>query len=87
MENKVLIRLNVLELDTKFDVFIPVNEIVWKIKKLLVKVVSNMFDISLDSSMHFLLMNQENCRIYEENEIVIDTDIRNGTELLLVSVK
>ena len=31
MKNKVLIKLIVPELDTTFDVFVPVNEIMWKI--------------------------------------------------------
>ena len=41
MNNKVLIKLILPELDTSFDILIPVNEIIWKIKKLLVKSVSD----------------------------------------------
>ena len=35
MNNKVLIKLIVPEIDEEFDIFIPVNEIIWKIKKCL----------------------------------------------------
>ena len=37
MENKVLIKLLVPALDRNFDLFIPVNELIWKINKLMVK--------------------------------------------------
>ena len=40
MNNKVLIKLIVPEIDKTFDVFIPVNEIVWKIKKMLIKSIN-----------------------------------------------
>ena len=32
MENKVLIKLIMFDMDECFDMFIPVNEIIWKIK-------------------------------------------------------
>ena len=40
MNNKVLVRLFVPELDEHFDLFIPVNELVWKVKKLIVKSIA-----------------------------------------------
>lgn len=85
MENKVLIKLVFSELDKNFDVFIPVNEIVWKIKKLLIKSISDLCDVNLPSQ-NYVLINKYNGRIYSDNDIVLDTDIRNGTELLLVSI-
>ena len=35
--NKVLVKLFVPEIDSSFDVFVPVNEIIWKIKRNLTK--------------------------------------------------
>ena len=83
MKNKVLIKLTVIELDQSFDLFIPVNELIWKIKKLIVKSVSDLSGINMNSGSGHVLMNAENNTIYNNNEIVIDTDIRNGSELLL----
>ncbi len=85
MENKVLIKLIVLELDSCFDVFIPVNEILWKVKKLLIKSVSDLTNIPLDINGDYVLINKDNSRIYDNNCVVIDTDIRNGSELILIS--
>ena len=85
MENKVLINLIVPELDSDFDVFIPVNEQVWKIKKLLLKSVSDLSTISLDMNRDYILLNKNSDIIYKNNEIIINTDIRNGSELILIS--
>ncbi len=84
MNNKVLIKLIIPEIDESFDVFIPVNEMVWKIKKMLVKCVADLTGSNLDLEMEYILMNKTTSRIYGNNEIVIETDIRNGTELLIM---
>jgi len=85
MDNKVLVKLIVPELDSNFDVFIPVNEVIWKIIKMLVKSVSDLSDIKIDKNKNFFLKNKINTRVYNSNEILINTDIRNGTELILIS--
>ncbi len=86
MENKVLIKLFVPELDSTFDVFVPVNELVWKIKKLIIKSVSDLSFGALEKNKNYVLMNKINGKVYDNNSIVIDTDIRNSTELILLSV-
>ncbi len=83
MENKVLIKLIMFDMDECFDIFIPVNEIIWKIKKLIIKSISDITNISLDINNEYILINKDNSKIYDNNEVVINTDIRNGTELIL----
>ncbi len=85
MNNKVLVKLIVPEIDDEFDVFIPVNEIVWKIKKMLVKCVNDVDGVNLDINKEYILVKKDNNRVYKNNEIMIDTDIRNASELLLIS--
>ncbi len=84
MQNKVLISIEVPEIDLSFDVFIPVNELIWKITKLIVKSVSDLSGINLDPQNPYLLINKINNKIYQNNDLVINTDIRNGTELILL---
>ena len=48
MKNKVLIKLIVPELDDTFDLFVPVNEVIWKVKKLIVKSISDLTGIELN---------------------------------------
>ena len=87
MNNKVLIKLIMPELDRNFDLFIPVNDVIWKIKRLTVKCVSDITGVELDPKAEYILMNKEDNRIYNNNEIVINTNIRNGSELILISNK
>lgn len=84
MKNKVLIKLILPELDVSFDVFIPVNEVVWKIKKLLIKSVSDITNVNYGINSSSILLNKDNSRVYDSNEVIINTDIRNGSELIFI---
>lgn len=86
MNNKVLIKLFIAELDKNFDVLIPVNEAVWKIKKLLIKSISDLEGINLNLEEEYVLLNKNTNKIYNNNEIVINTDIRNSSELILIKI-
>lgn len=86
MTNKVLICLYVPMLDKKFDVFIPVNEVMWKINKLLSKSVSDLTDGLFPIDKNYMLINIDTGKIYENNEIVINTDIRNSSKIALIEL-
>lgn len=85
MKNKVLIKLIVPELDETFDIFIPVNELVWKIKRLILKAIGDLSNANIDTNIEYILLNKDNSKIYNNNEIILDTDIRNSSELILIS--
>lgn len=86
MNNKVLIRLWVPEVDEVYDVFIPVNEFVWKINQMIVHCVNGLSSGALDKEKKYVLINKTTGVVYSNNSLVIETDIRNATELLLVSL-
>lgn len=86
MTNKVLIKLYVPMLGEVYDLFIPVNEIMWKINKLIVKSVSDLSDGTLPLNKNYILVNIETGKIYNSNEIIINTDIRNSTKIALIEV-
>ena len=85
MQNKVLIKLMVPELDVDYDVFVPVNEIMWKVRAMLIKCVADLNYLGFDPKKDFILMNKIDGTIYKNNDIVINTNIRNGSELVLLS--
>ncbi len=87
MKNKVLIRLIVPEMDTSYDVFIPTSELVWRIKKLLMKSVSDLSGGVLDMQKNYVLLNKDTGKIYSDNLPIYETDIRNATELVLLEEK
>lgn len=85
MENKVLIKLILPEIEMSFDVFIPVNEVIWKAKKMLLKSASDLSGGNINFKGNYIIINQNTNKIYQSNEIIMDTDIRNGSELILIS--
>ena len=85
MNNKILIKLIFPELNDTFDIFIPANEIIWKIKKMLLKCVGELSNTNIDMNAKYILLNKDNSRIYKNNDLVIETDIRNCTELVMIS--
>lgn len=72
-----------MELELELDVFVPVNEIVWKMKKMIVKAISDITNLTIETSDYYLI-NKNTSRVYKNNELIINTDIRNVSELLLV---
>ena len=67
MKNKVLIKLEVPSLNETFDLFLPVNEILWKINKMLVKCVSDLSNGCFDTTKEYFLANKTTGKIYENN--------------------
>ena len=87
MNNKVLIKLLIPEIDESFDIFIPINEILWKVKKMIVKSAGDLILKSLDINKNYILINKNTLEIYPNNIQIAKTDIENGTEIILLSVK
>jgi len=85
MNNKILVKLYALEFDRQFDVVLPVNYLVWKINKLVAKCIGDLCDVALDLKSEFILINMKTNEIYSNNAIIRDTDIRNGTELIIMT--
>ena len=83
-KDKILIKLNFVEIDEVFDVFIPVNELVWKVKKLLIKSVADLTQTKLDMNNEYIIMNATTNEIYDNNQVIIDTNIRNATEIIMI---
>lgn len=86
MKNKVLIKVIVPETDDTFDIFIPVNEVIWKIRKFIVKGISDLSSGMIDEDDEYCLMNLDSSVIYDNNQIVLNTDIRNASEIVLLRI-
>lgn len=84
--NKILINLYVPNLNQHYDLFIPVNEFIWKINKLVVKSISDLNDGKLLMNQNYVIANIETGKIYDNNDIVINTDIRNTSKLALIKI-
>ncbi len=86
MENKILVKVYVPMLGESFDAFIPVNEYVWKANKLITKLIGDISNNALPIDRNYAFINSETGAIYENNMIIINTDIRNSSKLVLVEI-
>ena len=84
IENKVLVSLIVPILEEKYDIYLPVNR---KVHNVIKMIKSSLFDLSKGTfsiDTNCVLYNQENGNSYDMNMLIRDTDIRNGSKIILL---
>ena len=84
MEYKVLVSINVPSLETKFDVYVPVNR---KVYSVIGMFKTSLFELSLgsfDMTKDYILYNALTGSVYDMNVLIRDTDIRNGSSIILL---
>ena len=79
-ENKVLVNLYIVSLGMNYEMYLPVNEKVGNISKL---INNTMFDM-INESKNFAILNVDDGTCYKPNTLIRNTNIKNGTKLLLV---
>lgn len=82
--NKILIEVYIPSIEKEYDVFIPVSKRVGTIKKLIEKGICDFaqdgFSIKEDSNLY----SKDTGLIYDVNLKVIDTDLKNGSRIILI---
>ena len=84
IENKVLVSVNVPSLEEKYDVYIPVNRKIYSVIKMLKQ---SLFELSLGSfnmENDYILYNGLTGTMYDMNQLVRDTDIRNDSKIIML---
>lgn len=79
-DNKLLINLYVLVLDKHFELFVPVDEKVGNVIKLLDRSLLNM----IPNDKKYAILNLYSGKVYNNNELIRNTDFQNGTKLILI---
>lgn len=83
-KNKILIELEIPLIEKKYDLFIPINKKIGTIKKLiekaLVELIDNDYEIREDTNLY----SKDTGEIYDVNKTVRDTDLQNGSRVILV---
>lgn len=81
--NKYLVTLYVPLLQTKYDVLIPSSKRVIDFIDYSLKIIDKLVDQKFNVN-NCELINRDNGNIYKKEEIIINTDIKNGTELIII---
>ena len=85
MDNKVLVKLVVPEIDQTYDVYLPVNKKIGNIVNLLNKAINELTENVFPISNKNKLYNAITKKIYQPDLLLAYSDIRNGTTLVLVA--
>lgn len=83
MDYKVLINLYVPEVEQNFEFYIPVNRRIDLVVRLLNLAVNNIMFNEFPIKDNLQLCNRRTGEVYANGHYVRNTDIRNGTQLVL----
>ena len=82
-KNKILIELEIPLIEVKYDLFIPINKKVGTIKKLIEEALVDLTDGYVPKEESNLYSKTTGI-IYDINKTVRDTDLRNGSGIILI---
>lgn len=82
--NKVLVKVFFPQIDKDYDIWIPLNRRIYDIISLLSKGVNELNDGIFQPKEIPTLYNRLTGEYYDLNIIVKNTNIRNGTELIMI---
>ncbi len=82
--NKVLVKVFFPQIDKCYDVWIPLNKKIQSIISLLAKGVNDLNNGIFQPNTMSILYNRLTGEYYDYNVTVQNTNIRNGTELILI---
>lgn len=82
--NKFLVIVYVPLLDKTYNVFIPINRKIGTIKQKLIESINDLSDDALKEIGKMKLYNKDKSKEYNNNIYVKDSNISNGTKLMLL---
>ncbi|MBR3661176.1 MAG: hypothetical protein IKN63_04705 [Bacilli bacterium] len=84
MNKKILVEIYVPNLDIKYNIFIPSFKKISNVILDLVKGISELSDGAYPIINRHALMNSDTCEIYNNNLSIKESNIKNGTKLILI---
>lgn len=84
MKNKILIELIVPDITETYNIYIPINRKIGNLIELLNKSISELTDNNYIGSEKTNLYNRITGEKYHFNSLIRETDIRNGSSLILM---
>lgn len=82
--NKVLVIVYVPFIEQKYEVYIPINKRIGTIKKILINSISEFTDGNFAINQNIKIYDRESGNILRNYMYVKETNIRNGSELVLM---
>ena len=83
-KNKILIRLYIPLIEKSYDVYIPINKKIGTVKTLIEGGLSELTDGEYIGSQETNFYSKDTGQIYNVNRTVRDTDLKNGSKIILI---
>ena len=84
MNNKILIELEIPLIEKRYDLFIPINKKVGTVKNLIENAVVELTDSAYVPKDDSNFYSKETGEIFDVNKTVRDTNLRNGSRIILI---
>lgn len=84
MKNKILLEVEVPMLEKTYDLYIPVNKKVGTIKNLIEEALADITNNAYTPSESTNFYSKESGMIYDVNQSIRDTNIKNGSRVILI---
>ena len=82
--NRIIVKLYVPLIEKQYDVWIPINKNIYQTIQSFIKGINSLNQIEYDTTKFPKLYKKSTAEPYDLNAVIIDTDIRNGSELILL---
>ncbi|MBE6157551.1 MAG: hypothetical protein E7160_02035 [Firmicutes bacterium] len=83
-KNKILIELYIPLIEKNYDLYIPINKTIGTIKKLIEEGLVELTDNAYEIKEYTNLFSKETGKIYDVNQKVRETDLKNGSKVILI---
>lgn len=81
--NRILVKLYIPLIEKQYDVWIPINKSVYSTIKYFIKGIEQLNKLQYNTDKFPKLYNKATAEAYNYTTMIVDTDIRNGAELIL----
>lgn len=83
-KNKILIELEIPLIEKSYDLYVPINKRIGTIKQLLEEALVDLTDGAYEIKPETNFYSKETGQIYDVNKNVRDTDLKNGSRIILI---
>ena len=83
-KNKILIELEIPLIEKSYDLYIPINNRIGTVKKLIEEALIELTDGAYEMKPETNFYSKETGQIYDVNKNVRETDLKNGSRIILI---
>lgn len=83
-KNKILIELSIPLIEKNYDLYIPINKKIGTVKKLIEEGLLDLTDHDYIIKKGSNFYSKETGEIYDVNKSVRETDLKNGSRIILI---